>query len=142
MPFKTLLTTSPFTFLEDALRRAGKDPRTEVCRWTNDADRHHPYDHRRHAIGPTTTSRSSTICWAWTATWTRWCSPRTTSWTTWATSARARDYQSADYVPALVRKTFSNDLIVLGFSLDSWAFRVIYAGLIKRSGKAKDRGRL
>jgi hypothetical protein len=48
--------------------------------------------------------------------------------------------ESADFVPALVRKTFSNDLIVLGFSLDSWAFRVIYAGLIKRSGKAEERG--
>ena len=48
--------------------------------------------------------------------------------------------QATDYVPALVRKTFSDDLIVLGFGLDSWAFRVLYAGLIKRSGKAEDRG--
>ena len=48
--------------------------------------------------------------------------------------------QSADRVPALVRSAFSDDLIVLGFSLDSWAFRVLYAGLIKRSGKAEDRG--
>ena len=48
--------------------------------------------------------------------------------------------QATDYVPALVRKTFSDDVIVLGFGLDSWAFRVLYAGLIKRSGKAEDRG--
>jgi len=36
LPFKTILTTSPFTFIEDALRKAGKTPRTEVCRWTKD----------------------------------------------------------------------------------------------------------
>jgi hypothetical protein len=48
--------------------------------------------------------------------------------------------QSADYIPALVRKSLSDDLIVLGFTLDSWAFRVLYAGLIKRSGKPEDRG--
>jgi hypothetical protein len=48
--------------------------------------------------------------------------------------------QAADFIPALVRKTFSDDLIVLGFTLDSWAFRVLYAGLIKRSGKAEERG--
>jgi hypothetical protein len=40
----------------------------------------------------------------------------------------------------LVRRAFSDDLLLLGFSLDSWAFRVLYAGLIKRSGKAEDRG--
>ena len=36
LPFKTILTTSPYTFIEDALRRAHKEPRTEVCRWTNE----------------------------------------------------------------------------------------------------------
>lgn len=36
LPFKTILTTTPFTFIEDALRRAGKNPRTEICRWNKD----------------------------------------------------------------------------------------------------------
>jgi len=38
LPFKTILTTSPFTFIEEALRRAGKQPRTELCRWRKDLD--------------------------------------------------------------------------------------------------------
>jgi hypothetical protein len=33
LPFEIILTTSPFTFVEDALRRAGKNPRAEFCRW-------------------------------------------------------------------------------------------------------------
>ena len=38
LPVPVVLTTSPFTFIEDALRRAGKTPRTEVCRWCKELD--------------------------------------------------------------------------------------------------------
>ena len=41
-----------------------------------------------------------------------------------------------DSVPAQVRKALSSDLLVLGFSLNSWAFRALYTGLIK----SDDRG--
>lgn len=33
LPFRVFLTTSPFTFLEAALEKAGKTPRTTVIRW-------------------------------------------------------------------------------------------------------------
>ena len=33
LPFKIYLTISITTFLEDALRRAGKEPLTKLCRW-------------------------------------------------------------------------------------------------------------
>lgn len=38
LPFKIYLTTSPYTFIEEALRRAGKQPRTEICRWRRELD--------------------------------------------------------------------------------------------------------
>lgn len=139
LPFKTVLTTSPFTFIEDALRRAGKQPRTEVCRWNKELrdsipsvidDTYWPNDREPlvyHLLGLDRYMDSLVL-----------------------TEDNFLDYlgnlcqgqgnQSADFVPALVRKAFSDDLVVLGFSLDSWAFRVLYAGLIKRSGKAEDRG--
>ena len=139
LPFKTILTTSPFTFLEDALRKAGKAPRTEVCCWTKDLkdsigstidDEYRPTPEEPlvyHLLGLDRYVNSLVL-----------------------TEDDFLDYlgnlcqgqgnQSTDYVPALVRRTFSDDLIVLGFSLNSWAFRVLYAGLIKRSGKAEDRG--
>ncbi len=139
LPFKTILTTSPFTFIEDALRKAGKTPRTEVCRWTKDLkdsiasqidDAYQPRVEEPlvyHLLGLDRYVDSLVL-----------------------TEDDYLDYlgnlcqgqgnQATDYVPALVRKTFSDDLMVLGFGLDSWAFRVLYAGLIKRSGKAEDRG--
>ncbi len=139
LPFKTVLTTSPLTFIEDALRRAGKAPRTEVCRWTKDLkdtiptaidDRYQPSDREPlvyHLLGldryvdSLVLSEDDYLDYL-------------------GNLCEKQGDQSADYVPALVRRAFSDDLIVLGFSLDSWAFRVLYAGLIKRSGKAKDRG--
>jgi hypothetical protein len=38
LPFKTYLTISPTTFLEDALRRAGKEPVSKMCRWRGPID--------------------------------------------------------------------------------------------------------
>jgi hypothetical protein len=139
LPFKTILTTSPLTFIEDALRRAGKKPRTEVCRWTKDLadsidtaidDGYQPNDREPlvyHLLGldryvdSLVLSEDDYLDYL-------------------GNLCQGQGDQSADYVPALVRKVFSDDLIVLGFNLDSWAFRVLYAGLIKRSGKAEDRG--
>ena len=139
LPFKTILTTSPFAFVEDALRRAGKDPRTEVCRWTKDLtdtiptvidDHYRPSDREPlvyHLLGMDRYVDSLVLS-------------EDDYLDYLGNLCQGQGYQSADYMPALVRKAFSDDLIVLGFRLDSWAFRVLYAGLIKRSGKARDRG--
>ena len=139
LPFKTILTTSPFTFIEDALRRAGKAPRSEVCRWTQDLfksipsaidDRYDPNEQEPlvyHLLGldryvdSLVLSEDDYLDYL-------------------GNLCEKQGDGSADYVPPLVRSVFSNDLIVLGFGLDSWAFRVLYAGLIKRSGKDKERG--
>lgn len=139
LPFRTILTTTPFTFIEDALRRAGKAPRTEVCRWNRDLaasipsaidDRYQPSPteplvYHLHGLD-------------------RYADSLVLSEDDYldylGNLCQGQGNQSTDYMPALVRRAFSDDLLVLGFSLDSWAFRVLYAGLIKRSGKPEDRG--
>jgi hypothetical protein len=139
LPFKTILTTSPFTFIEDALRRAKKTPRTEVCRWTKDLadtiptaieDHYRPSDRQPlvyHLLGLD-------------SYWDSLVLSEDDYLDYLGNLCQSQGYQSADYMPALVRKAFSDDLVLLGFRLDSWAFRVVYSGLIKRSGKPKDRG--
>lgn len=139
LPFSTILTTSPYTFIEDALRKGGKSPRTEVCRWmpelrasipTTIDDRYVPTAQEPlvyHLLGLDAYPDSLVLT-------------EDDFLEYLGNICQGQNDESKDFVPGLVRKTFSNDLIVLGYSLDSWAFRVIYSGLIKRSGKAEDRG--
>ncbi len=139
LPFKTILTSSPFTFVEDALRKADKSPRTEVCRWTPELwagvssviDAAYSPSAREplvyHLLGLDAYPDSLVLT-------------EDDYLDYLGNTCQAQNNQSADFIPALVRKTFSDDLIILGFSLDSWAFRVLYSGLIKRSGKAEERG--
>lgn len=139
LPFKTILTTSPFAFIEDALRRAGKVPRSEVCRWSKELadtipttidDRYQPNEREPlvyHLLGMDRYVDSLVLS-------------ENDYLDYLGNLCQGQGDQSADFVPALVRKAFKDDLLVLGFNLDSWAFRVLYSGLIKRSGKAEDRG--
>ena len=53
--------------------------------------------------------------------------------------AQDRDKEKTDRVPALVRGAFSDDVVLLGFSLDSWAFRGVYYGLLRQTGQERDR---
>lgn len=139
LPFKTILTTSPYTFIEDALRRAGKSPRTEVCRWSQTLQ-----DSIPSAIdGAYSPSAAEPLVYHLLGL-DQYIDSLV------MTEDDFLDYlgnvcagqgnHATDFIPALVRRTFSDDLAILGFRLNSWAFRVIYAGLIKRSGKAEDRG--
>lgn len=139
LPVKIVLTTSPFTFMEQAFRVARKDPRTEVCRWTKklqdsipsvidesfELDANEPLVY--HLLGLDRYPDSLVLT-------------EDDYLDYLGNICLAKGDQSADLVPALVRSAFSDDLIVLGFGLNSWAFRVLYAGLIKRSEKSDERG--
>ncbi len=48
--------------------------------------------------------------------------------------SEGRGNNSQDRIPGVVRAAIDRDLLVLGYSLNSWAFRAIYAGLIKPDG--------
>lgn len=139
LPFKTIMTTSPFTFLEDALRRARKEPRTEVCRWRKDLqdtipttidDDYEPSAHEPlvyHLLGLDRYVDSLVLT--------------DDDYLEYLVNiCRSQGNDAIDVVPALVRKALSEDLVVLGFSLNSWAFRVLYAGLVKPNARHEDRG--
>ena len=138
LPVKIYLTTSPHTFLEDALRRAGKTPRTELCRWRKELDSidpaidaelqpsaREPLVYHLHGLDAYPDSLVLTeddhleflvnVC-------------------------QGQGNNAADRVHGLVRKALFDDLILLGFSLSSWPFRVLYNGLIKPNGRQEDRG--
>jgi hypothetical protein len=138
LPIKVYLTTSPHTFLEDALRRASKTPRTELCRWRKELDSvdpaidkgylpsaREPLVYHLHGLDAYPDSLVLTeddhleflvnVC-------------------------QGQGNESADRVHGLVRKALFDDLILLGFSLSGWPFRVLYNGLIKPNGRQEDRG--
>ena len=138
MPVRTILTTSPTTFLEDALRRAGKSPRTELCRWHKELDgidsvidaayrpsAREPLVYHLHGLDAYPESLVLTeddhlqflvnVC-------------------------QNQGNNAADRVHALIRQALFDDLILLGFGMSSWSFRGLYAGLIKTGGRQEDRG--
>jgi hypothetical protein len=132
LPFRVLLTTSPFTFLEEALEKAGKTPRITFIRWRKDLrdlfDGAFPDipaggDPTRfplvcHLFGLDRHSNSLVLT--------------EDDYLEFLVDVNlTRGENTRDSVPSPVRKALSGDLLVLGFSLNSWAFRALYAGLIK-----------
>ncbi len=147
LPFKTYLTLSVTTFLEDALRRAGKEPVTKMCRWRGPIDApekelwlipddYHPSEQQPlvyHLCGLDAHPRTGAPL------------PNSLALSEddhlelLVNLAQDRGKENADRLPALVRGALFDDVILLGFSLDSWAFRGIYYGLIRQSGQERDR---
>jgi len=147
LPFKTYLTISIMTFLEDALRRAGKDPVTKMCRWRGPVeapaqdlwqipDRYQPSEKQPlvyHLCGLDAHPQSKAPL------------PDSLALTQehhlelLVNLAQDRGKENADRLPALVRGALSDDVVLFGFSLDSWAFRALYYGLIRQTGQERDR---
>jgi hypothetical protein len=139
-PFKVYLTTSPYTLLEQALQRAGKQPRTEFCRWTDSVsvlqidsaidDTYRPSIQEPlvfHLFGLDRYSDSLVLT--------------QDDYLSYLVSiCQGKGNEAIDRLPALVRAAFAQNLILLGFSLDSWPFRVLYAGLIAHHVAIKERG--
>lgn len=130
LPFRVWLTTSPYTFLEAALVRAGKKPHSTLIRWRQDLrdlidprqDELHEVDAQRplvcHLFGLDQHSNSLVLT--------------EDDYLDFLVDVNLdRDDNERDSIPAQVRKALSGDLLMLGFSLNSWAFRSVHAGLIK-----------
>jgi hypothetical protein len=147
LPFKTYLTISATTFLEDALRRAGKDPITKMCRWRGPVDAPEkdlwliPDAYRPsqtqplvyHLCGIDAHPQSKTPLAASLAL------TQDDHLELLVNLAQDRGKENADRLPALVRGALFDDVVLLGFNLDSWAFRALYYGLIRQTGQEKDR---
>lgn len=147
LPFKSYLTISITTFLEDALRRAGKEPLTRMCRWRGPIDAPEkdlwliPDDYRPSEKQPLVYHLCGLDAHPQTGT------PLPSSVALseddhlelLVNLAQDRGKQSADRLPALVRGALFEDVVLLGFRLDSWAFRGLYYGLLRQTGRENDR---
>jgi hypothetical protein len=147
LPFKTYLTISATAFLEDALRRAGKDPLTVMCRWRGPVDAPEkdlwliPDSYRPSKEQPLVYH----LCGLDAHPQGKVPLPDSLALTQedhlemLVNLAQDRGKENADRLPALVRGALFDDVVLLGFSLDSWAFRALYYGLIRQTGQERDR---
>jgi len=129
LPLPIYLTTSPYSFIETALKKAGKTPRTEICRWRSaleslpsvfDETDYQPSPDEPlvyHLHGCDTNPDSLVL-----------------------TEDDYLEYlvnisqvgSSTDPIPRRVRQAMSDSaLMLLGYPLPSWPFRVLFWGLIK-----------
>jgi CHAT domain/SIR2-like domain len=136
LPFKMYVTTHPSTLLTTALREQGKEPVEQLCKWhdrpnakwpesTNDPDEYYDPSEQEplvlHLFGSLQYPESLVVS--------------------------EDDYidfvaaTSADptLIPACVRSAFSlNALLLLGFRLEDWDFRVLFRSVITREGRKRD----
>ena len=147
LPFKTYLTTSPFTFLESALRLAGKQPVTKICRWRGPVD---APDKELWLIEDSFTPGWERplvfhLCGLDAHPVTQIALPDSLALTEddhlelLVNLAQDRGKDRADRLPALVRGALFDEVALLGYNLGSWAFRAIYYGLVRPTGQDKDR---
>lgn len=147
LPFKTYLTIGSATFLEDALRRAGKEPLTKMCRWRGPIDAPEkdlwliPDDYRPSSQRPLVYH----LCGLDAHPLSGAPLPNSLALSEddhlemLVNLSEGRSKDNVDRLPALVRGALFDDIVLLGFRLDSWAFRGLYYGLIRQTGQERDR---
>ncbi|MEM7132552.1 MAG: SIR2 family protein [Chloroflexota bacterium] len=130
LPLPIYLTTSYHSFLEEALRKAGKEPRSEICRW-------HPGlgDIESVFDGEYTPSPTEPLVFHLHGLDVR---PDSLVLTEddylefLVAIAQGRGEARTDPIPGRVRQALSaSAMVLLGFGLPDWGFRVIFWGLIK-----------
>jgi hypothetical protein len=132
-PFPVYITTNFSNLLTDALRAVGKDPQVEICRWNVDLetlpsvyddDPDYMPDAERplvyHLFGYSEEPDSLVI-----------------------TEDDYFDYlmgvsSNKDLIPIPVRRALTDTgLLILGFELFSWSFRVLFRSLLSQEGRGR-----
>ncbi|MCA9934593.1 MAG: SIR2 family protein [Ardenticatenaceae bacterium] len=129
LPLPIYLTTSYHTFLEMALRREGKQPRTEICYWNNQLSRipsnfdddntyhptiEEPLVYHLHGLDAHPASLVLTE----------------DDHLDFLVNT-ARDWEG---IPLIIRQALTDSaLMLLGFGLAHWDFRTVFRGLIRAS---------
>jgi hypothetical protein len=134
LPLPIFITTTPYTFIEEALRNAQKTPETEFCRWHSGLDNiasvfasfgnapdYQPTDKRPlvyHLYGLDQYEDSLVLT-----------EDDYLDFLMAVSQGRGKD---VDPVHSVVKFALeSKALLLMGFSLSSWSFRALYRGLIK-----------
>lgn len=131
-PLSIYLTTSYHNFIEDALRRVGKSPRTEICRWHDDLEDiptvfdddyvptpeeplvYHLHGHDKYPESLILTEDDYLNFLV--------------------AISQDKGRGGIDLIPSRVRRAMADSsLILLGYKLRNWDFRVVFQGLIKSS---------
>jgi hypothetical protein len=134
LPLPIFVTTTPYTFIEKALRNAGKTPETEFCRWHDGLDSiasifapagsaadYQPSDKRPlvyHLYGLDKYEDSLVLT-----------EDDYLDFLMAVSQGRGKDVDPVQPVVKLALQ--SKALLLLGFRLSSWSFRALYRGLIK-----------
>ena len=130
LPCAVYVTVSADTLLEEALKAAGKEPQTEICRWNDDLVANVPsvfdegdYEPDEfkplvfHLFGAVTETSSLVL-----------------------TEDNYFDFligatRNRDLIPQPVKTALSDSaLLFLGFRLEDWSFRVLYRSLMSAQG--------
>lgn len=128
-PLPIYLTTSYHNFIEVALRRAGKNPRTEICRWhkglesipsvfDNDYQptKDEPLVYHLHGFDAHPGSLILTE----------------DDYMEFLVAISQNMGRGTDPIPRRIRQAMADSsLVLLGYNLRSWDFRVLFWGLIK-----------
>ncbi len=130
LPLKIYVTTSYHRYLEFALTRAGKKPRTEICYW-NDRLKSIPSVFAHDAYEP---SKEEPLVYHLHGVDTEPASLVLTEDDHLDFMvAVARDWNSGA-IPLRVRQALTeSSLVLLGYTLRDWDFRVLFRGIIKPS---------
>ena len=134
LPLSIFITTTPYTFMEEALRNAEKKPETEFCRWHSGLDSiasifapggnapdYQPTDKRPlvyHLYGLDKHEDSLVLT--------------EDNYLDFLMEVSQGQGKDVDPVHSVVKLALqSKALLLMGFSLSSWSFRALYRGLIK-----------
>ncbi len=130
LPLPIYLTTSPYNFIEQALTKAGKTSHTEICRWHTGLDSlpsifddktyiptvAEPLVYHLHGLDNQSDSLVLTE----------------DDYLQFLVMIAEGRGKNIDRIPVRVRQAMSDSaLMLLGYPLPSWSFRVLFWGLIK-----------
>ncbi len=146
LPFHIYLTTSHHNFIEMALRVAGKEPRVEFCRWHRGLEKSEPSVFETPSIlEPDKTYQPNDKEPLVYHLYGYDDYPESLVLTEddylcFLIAISQHKGQGADAIPKKIREVMSySALILLGYELHSWDFRVLFWGLISESIKLSTR---
>lgn len=134
LPLPVYITTSPFSLMEVALTKAGKQPRSEICRWRSSLDG----EPSVFADSAYTPSDSQPLVYHLFGLDSRPDSLVLTEddLLQFLVAAAQGQGKDTDRIPSRVRQAvLDSALVLLGFNMTGRIFRTLFWGLLKQTGR-------